>query len=92
VRRFYTEIDKGNIEIIDELVGKNYIDHNPPPFPLPPGREGSPGVAFWNMRNASFTPCDYAITLCNLVFDGVTSPPMGNMRVIFPVHPALVTR
>jgi len=40
VRRFYTEIDKGNIEIIDELVGENYIDHNPPPFPLPPGREG----------------------------------------------------
>ena len=40
VRRFYAEIDKGNIEIIDELVGENYIDHNPPPFPLPPGREG----------------------------------------------------
>jgi len=23
VRRFYTEIDKGNIDIIDELVGEN---------------------------------------------------------------------
>lgn len=40
VRRFYTEIDKGNIEIIDELVDENYVDHNPPPFPLPPGKEG----------------------------------------------------
>ena len=40
VRRFYAEIDNGNIGIIDELVDENYIDHNPPPFGLPPGREG----------------------------------------------------
>jgi predicted ester cyclase len=40
VRRFYAEIDRGNIGIIDELVDENYVDHNPPPFPLPPGREG----------------------------------------------------
>lgn len=40
VRRFYAEIDKGNIGIIDDLVDENYVDHNPPPFPLPPGREG----------------------------------------------------
>jgi len=40
VRRFFAEIDKGNIEIVDELVDENYIDHNPPPFPLPPGRAG----------------------------------------------------
>lgn len=41
VRRFYEEIDKGNIEVLDELVAEDYIDHNPPPFPgLPPGREG----------------------------------------------------
>ncbi len=41
VRRFYEEIDKGNIDILDELVADNYIDHNPPPFPgLAPGREG----------------------------------------------------
>jgi len=40
VRRFYAEIDKGNIGIIDELVDENYIDHNPPPFGFPPGREG----------------------------------------------------
>jgi predicted ester cyclase len=40
VRRFYSEIDNGNIAIVDELVDENYIDHNPPPFQLPPGQEG----------------------------------------------------
>lgn len=40
VQRFYAEIDRGNIDIIDELVDENYIDHNPPPFPVANGREG----------------------------------------------------
>jgi predicted ester cyclase len=41
VRRFYEEIDKGNIGILDELVAEDYIDHNPPPIPnLPKGRAG----------------------------------------------------
>src|SRR5437016_275417 len=41
VRRFYEEIDKGNIDILDELVAEHYVDHSPPPFPgLAPGREG----------------------------------------------------
>jgi len=41
VRRFYEEIDKGNLEAMDELVAEDYIDHNPPPFPgLASGREG----------------------------------------------------
>lgn len=41
VRRFYEEIDKGNLDAMDELVAEDYIDHNPPPIPnLPPGREG----------------------------------------------------
>jgi len=41
VRRFYEEIDKGNIGVLDELVAEDYIDHNPPPFPgLASGREG----------------------------------------------------
>ena len=41
VRRFYQEIDEGNLEAMDELVAENYLDHNPPPFPgLRPGREG----------------------------------------------------
>jgi predicted ester cyclase len=41
VRRFYEEIDKGNLDAMDELVAENYLDHNPPPFPgLAKGREG----------------------------------------------------
>jgi predicted ester cyclase len=41
IRRFYEEIDKGNIGVLDELVADDYLDHNPPPFPgIPPGREG----------------------------------------------------
>jgi ketosteroid isomerase-like protein len=41
VRRFYEEIDKGNLDVIDELVAKDYLDHNQPPFPgLAMGREG----------------------------------------------------
>jgi predicted ester cyclase len=33
VRRFFEEIDNGNIDILDELVAEDYLDHNPPPFP-----------------------------------------------------------
>ena len=41
VRRFYEEIDKGNLDAMDELVDPDYIDHNPPPFPgLPPMSAG----------------------------------------------------
>lgn len=41
VRRFYAEIDKGNLAAMDELVAEDYVDHSPPPFPgLRPGREG----------------------------------------------------
>lgn len=41
VRRFYAEIDAGNIDAMDELVAEDYVDHNPAPFPnLASGREG----------------------------------------------------
>ncbi len=40
IRRFYDEIDKGNMAAMDELVAEDYIDHAPPPFPVAPGREG----------------------------------------------------
>jgi steroid delta-isomerase-like uncharacterized protein len=41
VRRFYEEIDNGNLAAMDELVAEDYIDHSPPPFPaLASGREG----------------------------------------------------
>jgi steroid delta-isomerase-like uncharacterized protein len=41
VRRFYEEIDKGNLAAMDEFVAEDYIDHSPPPFPgLASGRAG----------------------------------------------------
>ena len=41
VRRWFTEIDKGNWQIVDELIAVDYIDHNPPLPDMAPGREGS---------------------------------------------------
>jgi predicted ester cyclase len=41
VRRFYEEIDQGNLAAMDELVAEDYVNHHPPPFPgLAPGLEG----------------------------------------------------
>jgi predicted ester cyclase len=41
IRRFYAEIDAGNIEAMDDIVAEDYVDHHPPPFPgLGRGREG----------------------------------------------------
>ena len=50
VRRFYAEIDKGNLAAMDELVAEDYVNHDPPPFrDLPPGRAGlkSAFERFW---------------------------------------------
>ena len=33
VRRFYAEMDAGNLDAMDDLVAEDYVDHNPPPFP-----------------------------------------------------------
>ena len=40
VRRFYAELDNLNPAVIDELVAEDFVNHSPPPFPVPPGREG----------------------------------------------------
>jgi len=40
VRRFYQEIDKGNIDAMDELVARDYQNHDPPFPDLQPGLEG----------------------------------------------------
>jgi ketosteroid isomerase-like protein len=31
VRRFYEEIDAGNVAAMDELVAPDFVDHDPPP-------------------------------------------------------------
>ena len=40
VRRFYEEIDKGNVDAMDQFVAEDYIDHNPAPFVAATGLEG----------------------------------------------------
>jgi steroid delta-isomerase-like uncharacterized protein len=40
VRRWFEEIDRGNLAVIDELLAEDYVDHNPPLPDLPEGREG----------------------------------------------------
>ena len=40
VRRFYAEIDAGNLDAMDDLVTEDYLDHHPAIPDLPPGREG----------------------------------------------------
>ena len=41
VRKFYAEIDAGNLEAMDELVAPEFVDHDPPPIPgLPAGLAG----------------------------------------------------
>ncbi len=53
VRRFYEEIDKGNIDAMDELVAEDYINHDPPPFPgLAAGRAGlkQAFAMFWKVK------------------------------------------
>ena len=40
VRRWFAELDRRHLAIIDELLPADYVDHNPPLPDLPPGREG----------------------------------------------------
>jgi predicted ester cyclase len=40
VLRWFEETDNGNLEVIDELLSVDYVDHNPPLPGLPAGREG----------------------------------------------------
>jgi predicted ester cyclase len=40
VRHWFAELDKRNLDIIDQMLPSDYVDHNPPLPGLPPGREG----------------------------------------------------
>jgi predicted ester cyclase len=40
IRYWFEQLDKGNFDVIDELLPVDYVDHNPPLPDLPPGREG----------------------------------------------------
>jgi steroid delta-isomerase-like uncharacterized protein len=58
IRRFYQEIDNGNIDAMDELVAEDYLSHTPPPFPgLSPGRAGLKEAfkMFWDATPGTHT-------------------------------------
>jgi steroid delta-isomerase-like uncharacterized protein len=40
VRRWFEEIDKHNLDVIDDLLSADYVDHSPGLPNQPPGREG----------------------------------------------------
>ena len=40
VRRWFAELDAGNLEVIEELIPEDYLDHNPAIGGLGSGREG----------------------------------------------------
>ena len=41
VLRYFAEMDRGNIDIVDELIAEEYVDHNPALPGVGPGREGT---------------------------------------------------
>jgi steroid delta-isomerase-like uncharacterized protein len=40
VLRWFAELDRGNLDIVDDLIAVDYVDHNPALPNLPAGREG----------------------------------------------------
>lgn len=40
VVRWFAELDRGNLDIVEDLIAEDYVDHNPALPNLPPGREG----------------------------------------------------
>ena len=66
VKRFVDELFvQGNLDVVDELVADDYVDHTPPPD-LPPGKAGLKQLATM-FRNA-FT--DLAISDVDLIAEG----------------------
>ena len=58
-RRFIDEVvNRGNVAVVDELAGPNYVDHTAPPG-MPPTAEGQ--KAFVTMFRAAFPDLHYTI-------------------------------
>ncbi len=60
VRRLYEEVDKGNVEALDELVSSAYVDHNP--LPAPGLSSGMAGLkAAFEMFTAGFADSRHVV-------------------------------
>jgi predicted ester cyclase len=52
VRRYFEEIHKRNLAVLDELLAPGYVEHTPLPFPPTPGRTGTIEIAQAALRAA----------------------------------------
>jgi steroid delta-isomerase-like uncharacterized protein len=66
VLRWFAELDRGNLDVVDELIAHDYVDHNPALPNLPPGREGV--RQYVRMLKAAFP--DAAHTIDDVIAEG----------------------
>ena len=67
IRRWFEQIDTGEIGVVEQFIAADYVDHNPPPFPnLPPGREGAKEA----FRLALIAFSDFHHTIEDMVAEG----------------------
>ena len=66
MRRFYEEISKGNLAVVDELTAVDFVDHSPFVPGLAPGRQGT--LELFTMIRAAFP--DLRITAEDMVAEG----------------------
>jgi steroid delta-isomerase-like uncharacterized protein len=59
VRRYFQEMDRGNLDVVDELIAEAYIDHNPALPGVGPGREGT--RQYMRMLKAAFPDATHTI-------------------------------
>jgi steroid delta-isomerase-like uncharacterized protein len=66
VLRYFAEMDRGNIDIVDELIAEDYVDHNPALPGVGPGREGT--RQYMRMLKTAFP--DAAHTIDDIIAEG----------------------
>ena len=59
VLRYFQEMDRGNIDIVDELIAEEYVDHNPALPGVGPGREGT--RQYMRMLKTAFPDASHTI-------------------------------
>ena len=75
MRRFYEEISKGNLAVVDELVAADLIEHSPFVPGQAPGRQGA--LALFTMIRAAFP--DLRFTVEDMVAEGDKVVARGTM-------------
>jgi predicted ester cyclase len=66
IRRFVEEVNKGNIDVLDDILASDYKDHQPLPPGLPSGLAGL--KAFFAAQRAAFP--DLTATVADIAADG----------------------